>query len=74
MEKEAARGLEEKYIKNLLQKGVQIIENNVKIQENGSFYIIEGQVAARERIAIQQPVADMEQPAPKVNEETTETR
>lgn len=71
---EAARGLEEKYIKNLLQKGVQIIENNVKIQENGSFYIIEGQVAARERIAIQQPVADMEQPAPKVNEETTEIR
>ncbi len=74
---EAAKRIEAHYLENLLQKGVQIIENNVKIQENGSFYIIEGQVAAEEMIAIKQPVADMEQPAetyPKENEETTEIR
>lgn len=74
---EAAKQTEAHYLENLLQKGVQIIENNVKIQENGSFYIIEGQVAAEEMIAVEQPVADMEQPAEislKENEETTKTR
>lgn len=67
-----AKGIEERYLKNLLEKGVQIIENNVKIQENGSFYIIEGQVAAEEMIAVRQPAADMEQP--KQEEEADETQ
>ena len=65
--------LHEQYLKNLMEKGVQIIENNVKISENGSFYIIEGRVAAQEMIAAQSPVADMGQ-IPLENEETTDRR
>ena len=65
--------LQEQYLKNLMEKGVQIIENNVKISENGSFYIIEGRVAAQEMIAAQSPVADMGQ-IPLENEETTDRR
>ena len=64
-------------LKNLLEKGVQIIENNVKIQENESFYTIQGQVAAQEMIAAEQPITDMEQPVPvdsKDDEETNKAR
>ncbi len=74
---QAANQVEEHYLKNLLQKGVQIIENNVKIQENESFYTIQGQVAAQEMIAAEQPITDMEQPVPvdsKDDEETNKAR
>ncbi len=65
--------LQENYLKNLLEKGVHIIENSVKIQENGFFYIIEGTVTAREQIGVKQPVSEMEQ-VPQENEETMEVR
>ena len=65
--------LQESYLKNLLEKGVHIIENSVKIQENGFFYIIEGTVTAREQIGVKQPVSEPEQ-VPQENEETIEVR
>lgn len=65
--------LQEKYLKKLLEKGVHIIENSVKIQENGFFYIIEGTVTAREQIGVKQPVSQMEQ-VPQENEETIKER
>ena len=65
--------IQEKYLKNLLEKGVHIIENSVKIQENGFFYIIEGTVTAREQIGVKQPVSESEQ-VPQENEETMKVR
>lgn len=47
---EEARKAEEKYLKNLMEKGVQIIENNVKIQEYGVSWKVEGHVTCEEQI------------------------
>lgn len=66
--------LEENYLKNLLEKGVHIIENNVKIQENGFFYIIEGEVTGEEAIARKRSVTETDQKTQEQNEETIETR
>jgi len=66
--------IEEDYLKNLLEKGVHIIENNVKIQENGFFYIIDGTVTGEEMIAISRPVTETDQKTQEQDEETIETR
>ncbi len=47
---EAARYMEAKYIENLCEKGVHIIENNVKIQEYGASLVIECTVKGEEEI------------------------
>ncbi len=73
--KEEAKNLSEKfhekYLKNLVEKGVQIIENNVKIEENGNFYRIEGTVTGEEQIAAARPVSNMPSQS-RENEETIE--
>ncbi|TCK98252.1 hypothetical protein EDC19_0672 [Natranaerovirga hydrolytica] len=45
-----------KYIKELEEKGVQILENNVKIKEENDVVILEGQLVLIERIGIDQPI------------------
>lgn len=65
--------LQENYLKNLLEKGVHIIENSVKIQENGFFYIIDGAVTAREQIGEIRSVSATDQMTQE-NEETIEAR
>lgn len=45
-----AETLQDQYLKNLMEKGVQIIENNVKIQEEGVSWRVEGTVIGEEQI------------------------
>ncbi len=58
----AAARAEEKYLENLCEKGVHIIENNVKILEYGAGYLIEGTVKAEEEIVSARSVEAPETP------------
>ncbi|MCI9147209.1 MAG: sporulation protein YqfD [Hungatella sp.] len=57
---EAARRLQENYQKKLMEKGVQIIENNVKIQEDGVLWKIEGTIVGEEQIGIKRYITEFE--------------
>ncbi len=59
-----------KYIENLLQKGVHIIENNVKILKNGLSYTIECSVTAEEEISVSRPVSTQDTPGEEMTEGT----
>ncbi len=59
--KEEARKAQEKYLKNLMEKGVQIIENNVKIQEYGDVWAVEGEVIAEEQIGVKRYITEFEE-------------
>ena len=58
---EEARKLRENYQKNLMEKGVQIIENNVKIQEDGVLWKVEGLVTGEELIGTQRYITEFEE-------------
>lgn len=58
---EEARKLQEYYQKNLMEKGVQIIENNVKIQEDGVLWKVEGIVTGEEQIGRERYIAELEE-------------
>lgn len=58
---EEARILEEEYLKNLTEKGVQIIENNVKIQEYGGSWKAEGNVTVEEQIGVTNYITEFEE-------------
>ncbi len=64
----AAQQEEAKYIENLCEKGVHIIENNVKIQEYGVSLLIECTVTGEEEITRERAVRIPDTP----NEELTE--
>lgn len=53
--------VQEDYIKNLMEKGVQIIENNVKIQEYGVSWKVEGTVAGEEQIGVKRYITEFEE-------------
>ncbi len=59
--KQEAGKVQEKYVKNLLEKGVQIIENNVKIQECGRSWKVEGTVTVEEEISEPHYIAEIEE-------------
>lgn len=48
---QVSEGVYQEFVKNLSEKGVQIIENNVKIQEDGSVCRMTGSILAMEPIA-----------------------
>lgn len=52
----AAEVIRQKFSKNLLEKGVQIIENNVKIYDNEPNCIVEGHLDTEEAIGSSQPI------------------
>lgn len=56
--KQAALVIQQKFKKNLIEKGVQIIENNVKIYENESNCIVEGHLETEEAIGRTQAVTE----------------
>ena len=61
---------ENRILKNFREKGVQIIENSVKIQKNGNHCIIEGTVICEEQIGVPEPAVPEEmQKDPKEPEE-----
>ena len=66
----AARREEAKYLENLCEKGVHIIENNVKILEYGASYLIECAVTAEEEITQAGPVAIPDTPDEELKEES----
>lgn len=45
-------------LQNFTEKGVQIIENNVKIQDKGSFYEVQGQLVLNRQIGIGQNISE----------------
>lgn len=57
---QVAEGIYQNFIKNLSEKGVQIIENNVKILEDESVCRMEGMIYAREPIAATAPIEPMD--------------
>ena len=52
----AAEVSRQKFSKNLWEKGVQIIENNVKIYDNEPNCIVEGHLDTEEAIGSSQPI------------------
>ncbi len=56
----------------LLEKGVHIIGNNVKIQENGFSFSIEGEILCEEQIAVFQQIPESEQIPTESSTETGE--
>ncbi len=52
---QVAEGIYQNFVKNLSEKGVQIIENNVKILEDETVCRMEGKIYAREPIAVAAP-------------------
>ncbi len=48
-------------IENLMEKGVQIIENNVKIQEYGVSWKVEGTIVAEEQIGVKRYITEYEE-------------
>ena len=50
--------IHQEFVKNLLEKGVQIIENNVKIQDDGSNCAVNSYVLAVEAIGEQQTIQE----------------
>ena len=53
---EAAEDVQRRYLENLMEKGVQIIENNVKILENGYQYEICAEASGIQQIGFSRPV------------------
>jgi len=58
---EEARKLQEYYQKNLMEKGVQILSNDVKIQEDGALWKVEGLVTGEEQIGVERYITDFEE-------------
>ena len=61
LDEEAAKKLQEYYQKNLMEKGVQIIENNAKIQEDGVLWKVEGIVTGEEQIGTERYLTEFEE-------------
>ena len=57
----------------LLEKGVHIIGNNVKIQENGFSFSIEGEILCEEQIAVFRQISEPEDEEEKGSMETGES-
>ena len=57
----------------LLEKGVHIIGNNVKIQENGFSFSIEGEILCEEQIAVFRQISEPEDEEEKSSMETGES-
>lgn len=55
-----AKLLQDQFLENLMEKGVQIIENNVKILENDSVVQFEGRATAEELIGVRQEITKTE--------------
>lgn len=53
--------LRQDQIKNLMEKGVQIIENNVKIQEYDDSWKVEGIIVAEEQIGVKRYITEYEE-------------
>ncbi len=51
-----AQQIHGRYLENLMEKGVHITENNVKILKDGLSYVIEGNVTGEEEISEARPV------------------
>lgn len=51
-----SRQIHKQYLENLIEKGVHIIENNVKIQRDGQSCVVMGTVTAEEQIGVPQKV------------------
>lgn len=58
--KEIAVHLQNQFLENLMEKGVQILENNVKILDNESVVKIEGNVMAEELIGQKSQITEIE--------------
>lgn len=56
-----AEGIYQNFVKNLGEKGVQIIENDVKILEGESVCKMEGTISAKESIGQIQQITDLEE-------------
>ncbi len=56
-----AEGIYQNFVKNLSEKGVQIIQNNVKILEGESVCKMEGTISAKESIGQVQQITDLEE-------------
>lgn len=56
--KQEAEAIHQAYIKNLMEKGVQIIENNVKILDNESNCMVEGNFITVEPITQRQRISE----------------
>ncbi len=59
-EQEALK-VQEQYLKNLMEKGVQIIENNVKIQECGVSWKVVGTAVGEEQIGVKRYITEFEE-------------
>ena len=58
---QVGEGIYQNFVKNLSEKGVQIIENDVKILKDGSSCKMEGKLQAKEPIAQIQQITDLEE-------------
>lgn len=58
-----------KKIQNFTKKGVQILENNVKIQERTSDYVIHGELDVREPVGTEQRIGRLDEEEMKQEEE-----
>ena len=56
-----AEGIYQNFVKNLSEKGVQIIQNDVKILEGESVCKMEGTISAKESIGQVQQITDLEE-------------
>ncbi len=56
-----SEGIYRNFVKNLEEKGVQIIENNVKILEDEAVCRMEGTIKARQPITQVQRITDLEE-------------
>ncbi len=68
--KDRSEYINEKYIEKLLQKGVHIIKNDVRILNNGLSYTIECTVTAEEEISVRRPVSTQDTPDEEMKEST----
>ena len=53
------------FLENLIEKGVQIVENNVKIEVSGNLCRASGTIAALEEISESVPTEILEDPVPE---------
>ena len=68
-EEEAAKeGVIRKFTENLVEKGVQIEENNARIVENDSGFRVEGRAVLLEPIGVGKPIPEEEIPALEEND------
>ena len=56
-----AEGIYQNFIRNLSEKGVQIIQNNVKILEDESVCTVTGSIKASQVISQVQPITEMKE-------------